>query len=198
MKKTISLDSLQRLIIEPLKKLIDKKVDMVNGKTLSTNDYTTSEKEKLSGIAVGAEVNVQSDWNVIDNTSDAYIKNKPRHITYAEIDAIFSQEFDSATAIVDSTTGVAYRLYVNNKKLCLEETNDNSSTESTSKFIVFIDMTTDEIYKVYVNNGKLIMEVANDLDLEASVNFAVYVDETTDDVCKVYINNEELTMMEVE
>lgn len=32
---------------------------------------------KLNGIAAGAEVNVQADWNVTDINSDAYIKNKP-------------------------------------------------------------------------------------------------------------------------
>lgn len=41
------------------------------------NNYTTSDKNKLSGIASGAEVNVQSDWNVTDSSSDAFIKNKP-------------------------------------------------------------------------------------------------------------------------
>lgn len=34
------------------------KVDKVSGKGLSTNDYTTTEKNKLSGIDAGAEVNV--------------------------------------------------------------------------------------------------------------------------------------------
>ena len=37
---------------------IDKKVDKVEGKGLSTNDYTTDEKNKLKGIATGAQVNV--------------------------------------------------------------------------------------------------------------------------------------------
>lgn len=37
---------------------IDKKVDKVEGKGLSTNDYTTDEKTKLEGIATGAQVNV--------------------------------------------------------------------------------------------------------------------------------------------
>lgn len=37
---------------------IDKKVDKVEGKCLSTNDYTTDEKTKLEGIAAGAQVNV--------------------------------------------------------------------------------------------------------------------------------------------
>lgn len=36
---------------------LNNKVDKVSGKSLSTNDYTTAEKTKLSGIATGAEVN---------------------------------------------------------------------------------------------------------------------------------------------
>lgn len=36
---------------------LDKKVDKVTGKGLSTNDYTNAEKTKLTGIATGAEVN---------------------------------------------------------------------------------------------------------------------------------------------
>ena len=47
------------------------------------NNYTTTEKNKLSGIASGAEVNVQSDWNQSDNTKDDYIKNKPTLSTVA-------------------------------------------------------------------------------------------------------------------
>ncbi len=47
------------------------------GKGLSTNDYTTTEKNKLAGIDAGAEVNVQADWNITDTGSDAFIKNKP-------------------------------------------------------------------------------------------------------------------------
>lgn len=37
------------------------KVDKVDGKGLSTNDYTTAEKNKLAGIATGAQVNVVTD-----------------------------------------------------------------------------------------------------------------------------------------
>lgn len=33
---------------------INNKVDKVTGKQLSTNDYTTAEKTKLTGIATGA------------------------------------------------------------------------------------------------------------------------------------------------
>ena len=41
------------------------------------NNFTTTLKNKLNGIAAGAEVNVQSDWAQTDNTADDYIKNKP-------------------------------------------------------------------------------------------------------------------------
>ena len=60
-----------------VKENLDAKVDKVSGKGLSTNDYTTAEKNKLAGIASGAEVNVQADWSVTDTSSDAFIKNKP-------------------------------------------------------------------------------------------------------------------------
>jgi hypothetical protein len=51
------------------------KVDKVTGKGLSTEDYTTTEKNKLAGIATGAEVNVNADWNA--TSGDAQILNKP-------------------------------------------------------------------------------------------------------------------------
>ena len=54
---------------------LSNKVDKATGKGLSTNDYTTAEKTKLSGIAEGAEVNVNADWNA--TTGDAQILNKP-------------------------------------------------------------------------------------------------------------------------
>lgn len=48
-----------------------------------------SERSKLAGIAAGAEVNVQSDWNQTITTEDAYIKNKPV-ITAAATDIVAS------------------------------------------------------------------------------------------------------------
>ena len=49
---------------QQLKTLFAGKVDKVSGKQLSTNDYTTTEKNKLSGIASGAEVNQNAFANV--------------------------------------------------------------------------------------------------------------------------------------
>lgn len=41
------------------------------------NNYTTAEKNKLAGIAAGAEANVQSNWTQADSSADDFIKNKP-------------------------------------------------------------------------------------------------------------------------
>ena len=43
----------------------------------SGNIITSPERTKLTGIAAGAEVNVQSNWNETDSNSDAFIQNKP-------------------------------------------------------------------------------------------------------------------------
>ena len=65
---------------------LELKVDKVTGKGLSTNDYTNADATKLSGIETGAQVNVQSDWNVTDTTSAAFIKNKPTIPSGAVVD----------------------------------------------------------------------------------------------------------------
>jgi hypothetical protein len=71
------------------------KVDKVDGKGLSTNDFTDTLKTKLNNIEEGAEVNVQSDWNQSDNSADDYIKNKPTLGT--------SAYKNSASVVTDST-----------------------------------------------------------------------------------------------
>jgi len=48
----------------------------LNAKT-AENGITNAQTTKLEGIAEGAEVNVQADWNQTTNTGDDYIKNKP-------------------------------------------------------------------------------------------------------------------------
>lgn len=55
----------------------DKDTTYVDATTTAHGLMSVDDKKKLNGIAAGAEVNVQADWNVTDTTSDAYIKNKP-------------------------------------------------------------------------------------------------------------------------
>jgi len=76
-KTTLSNSSTDYPSTSAVTSALDGKVDKVTGKGLSTNDYTTTEKNKLAGIASGAEVNVQSDWEQTNTSADDYIKNKP-------------------------------------------------------------------------------------------------------------------------
>lgn len=57
-------------------KIVNKFVSKESGKGLSTNDYTTAEKEKLAGIEANAQVNVKPDWNA-GSGSPQEILNKP-------------------------------------------------------------------------------------------------------------------------
>ena len=51
--------------VSALTTVVSNKVDKVAGKGLSTEDYSTAEKTKLSGIAVGSEVNQNAFSNVV-------------------------------------------------------------------------------------------------------------------------------------
>lgn len=57
-------------------KIVGKFVAKETGKGLSTNDFTTELKNKLDGIASGAQVNVKPDWNASAGNA-AEILNKP-------------------------------------------------------------------------------------------------------------------------
>ena len=92
------------------------------------NNYTTTEKNKLAGIAAGAEVNVQSDWNQSDSSADDFIKNKPQNLVqdanYVHTDNNYSNaekaKFDTK---VNKTTFDALGLSVVDGKVCITYNN---------------------------------------------------------------------------
>lgn len=49
--------------------------------TIAVSLFSAADRTKLDSIEAGAEVNVQSDWNISDPSSDAYIANKPPPIS---------------------------------------------------------------------------------------------------------------------
>ena len=65
------------------------------------NNYTTVEKEKLSGIAAGAEVNVNADWNAI--SGDAQILNKPTKVSDFTNDAGYLTEHQDISGKADKS-----------------------------------------------------------------------------------------------
>lgn len=102
---------------------------------------SAADKAKLNGIAEGAEVNVQSDWNVTNTTSDAYIKNKPTALpanggnadtvnnhtveTNVPADAVFTDTVYTHPNYTAKTNG----LY----KITVDSTGHVSGTNSVSK-----------------------------------------------------------------
>lgn len=63
------------------------------------NNYTTAEKNKLNGIAAGAEVNVNADWNA--NSGDAQILNKPTKVSDFTNDAGYLTEHQDISGKAD-------------------------------------------------------------------------------------------------
>ena len=77
------------------------------------NNYTTTDKNKLAGIASGAEVNVQADWSVTTTTSDAYIKNKPTKVSQFTNDSGFqnaTQVQNAINAAIEDITGIEFQI----------------------------------------------------------------------------------------
>lgn len=90
--------------IESLQRALDTKVDAVEGKDLSTNDYTNEEKEKLSEIEDGAQANVQPDWTEDDQDSPSFIKNKPEIPDVRPELAVLEARVDAFEALPDGAT----------------------------------------------------------------------------------------------
>lgn len=104
-----------------VKDSLDNKVDKVSGKGLSTNDYTTVEKQKLANIEAGAEVNDVNSVNgktgaVVLDSDDISDTNKTHKFvseaekstwngkqdTISDLAAIRSGASAGATAVQDS------------------------------------------------------------------------------------------------
>ena len=66
----------------------NNEVDKVSGKGLSTNDYTTTEKNKLAGIAAGAEVNQNAFSNVVVGSTTIAADSETDSLTIAADDGI--------------------------------------------------------------------------------------------------------------
>ena len=130
-----------------LSDLKDLKVDKETGKGLSTNDYTTAEKNKLAGIAAGAEANVQADWNATDSASDAFIKNKPT------IDDALSSTSTNAVqnAVINTALGTKVDK-VTGKGL---STNDYTTTEKNKLANIAAGAQVNVIESVKVNGTAL-------------------------------------------
>lgn len=98
------------------------------------SNFTAAEKTKLSGIAAGAEVNVQSDWSVTDTSSDAFIKNKP---TIPTLKNVFGKVKVGTTTIEADTTQDTLELVAGSGiTLTPDATNDKVTVSETTPNVI--------------------------------------------------------------
>ena len=93
-----------RALITEVQRGLGNKVDKVNGKGLSSNDFTNELRTKLLNLVS----NVQANWNTTEQTDPSYIANKPSVYTQNEIDIMLqnlSNVFEVKTNKVTSISG---------------------------------------------------------------------------------------------
>ena len=99
--KYLNLEGLKHLV-DLLKEMINSKVEKVDGKGLSTVDFTTAYETKLKGIKDGAEVNKIDTISV--NGSDLPIGNKKVNIEIPD-----TSEFQTAAEVEEDITEKGYQ-----------------------------------------------------------------------------------------
>lgn len=97
------------LLVQKTKTELAKKVNAESGKVLSTNDYTTAEKNKLAGIASGAQANVIESVKVngtkVEPSSKAVDITVPTKVSQLTNDS----GFQNATQVNATITGKGYQ-----------------------------------------------------------------------------------------
>lgn len=97
------------LLISKIKTALGGKVDAVSGKGLSTNDYTSAEKQKLSGIASDAQANVIESVKVngtkLTPSSKAVDVTVPTKVSQLTNDS----GFQTSTQVDSIVTGKGYQ-----------------------------------------------------------------------------------------
>ena len=98
-----------------LKAEIDTKVTAESGKGLSTNDYTTAEKNKLSGIAEGAEVNQNAFSSVVIGSTTITADTKTDTLTITVGDNITVTPDSTNDIITISAVDTTYDAITNDE-----------------------------------------------------------------------------------
>ena len=92
--------------------------------TLTTNQSnrlnTAYNHSQTTHAPSNAEANVQSDWNVTDNNSDAYIKNKPTNISSFINDSKYATESEIPTKTSQLENDSGYITDISNLKLAYD------------------------------------------------------------------------------
>ena len=164
-----------------LNSLETNKVDKEDGKGLSTNDYSTVEKSKLTGIENGAQVNVIEQINV--NGTNAQITNKTVNLNITDSSLIGNK----INVSLDTSTYVMTISLLNSSDEVLSTANVDFPLESV-------------IVNGSYSNGTLTLELKNGttipIDISSIVNGLVPTSRTING--KSLTNNITLTAEDVD
>lgn len=123
--------------IDGLEDTLEDKVDKIEGKGLSTNDYTTEEKEKLEGIEDGAEVNIIE--HILVNDTEVQPNNE-RTINL-QIPILTEEQI---TAINNAQPNVIEHILVNGTEVPPTTINDQAKSVNI-EFIPFTQQEKDKL-----------------------------------------------------
>lgn len=119
-----------------------------------------ADRTKLDGIAEGAEVNVQSDWNQATTTADDYIKNKPTLGTAAAKDVPTSGNASTTQVVMgndsrltDSRTPTAHT-HTADAADVVDQPGDSTITDSTDIITTHVNGYSSTNKKLYKRNFK--------------------------------------------
>lgn len=185
------------LLISKIKTALNEKVDVVSGKGLSTNDYTSAEKQKLSGIASGAQANVIESVKV--NGTKLTPSSKAVDVTVPTKTSQLTNDsgYQSATSVESIITAKGYQTQSQVQSLInsavgnitsikYEKVNSLPTTGSNGViYLVAHSHGTQDIYDEYIwlAETKTYEKIGNtDIDLSAYVKKSELTAITTNDL----------------
>ena len=98
--------SIREIAEDVANEAVKNKVDKIDGKGLSTNDYTTTEKNKLANIAANAEVNQNAFSNVVVGSTTISADTKTDSLTIASGSGISVSGDATNDKVTITNTGV--------------------------------------------------------------------------------------------
>lgn len=175
---------------------VGSKVDKIDGKGLSTNDYTTEEKNKLAGIESGAQVNQNAIGTITANgdtvftssiASDTFKLGAGSNISYA-----LQEDGTLNIGVFDSPTFKGLNISSSSATSYIDLTVSNSTNESFIRAIPFIT-TLSLGTSYYAQDGSYTGGVAldiNGLENGGTLNSALQLrwnpDGSSDEIYQVY------------
>ena len=151
------------LVWEKVKNALSGKVDKVDGKGLSTNDYTSEEKTKLSGIASGSQVNVLEGIQRNGNTVN--ITNKIANISVPTATSDLTNDSGFVTSSdVDTAISAAMTTVMNYK-----------GTKATVADLPSIGNVKGDVWHVTANGGEYAWDGTEWQELGSTVDLSGYV-----------------------